>query len=393
MTIKGGRQLLLVFVLMASVSLGAFGVRWSPAELDISQSPGSEETYPLLLTNDSDERVTLTIYVGDWQRDENGVNDFGVPMNGARCEFDQAFASGDVVEILYSVQLPVEGSIDVEGMFRSWSPQTIDSVVGADRIASEAVGQPAPYVSSLWTTITRSVESIDASGIALVILTLRVGRDFEGLTIEETYSQGTQIISLDVAGGSFDTVNRSNADWISLSHTQVILDADESREIMMTVATPTDVSGSSWSIIYAESRVVATGEVAGTQIVSLASVGMKVFVTAPGTEIMAGEVTYVREQTTNPLAVSATFANTGNVQLVVNSQLQVIDQTGEIVRDVRFSEYGRDYFRILPGSQRTIVIADDDGIPPLPVGIYQAIFSFDFGGDSNIVGVRAFRVR
>ncbi|MCK5828266.1 hypothetical protein KAH43_07075 [Candidatus Bipolaricaulota bacterium] len=393
MTIKSRRQLLLVLVVVASVSLCAFGVRWSPAELDIAQTPGSEETYQLLLTNDSDERVTLTIYTGDWLRDENGINDFGVPMNGARWEFGQTFSSGDVITIRYSVQLPADGAIGVQGMFRSWSPQTMDAIVGADAISSEAVGQPAPYVSSLWTTITRSVESIDEVGLAQITLTLRVGLDFEGITIEETYSQGTQIISLDAAGGSFDTVNRSNADWINLSHSQVTLDADESREITMTVAMPVDYSGSSWSIIYAKSRVVATGDAAGTQIVSLASVGMKVFVTAPGTEIMTGEVTYVREQSTNPLAISAIFSNTGNVQLVVNSRLQIINQTGEIVRDVHFSEYGRDYFRLLPGSQRTIVIVDEEGIPPLPVGIYQAIFSFDFGGDSELVGVRAFRVR
>jgi len=393
MTIRRVRALFLILAVVTSVNLCVLGVRWSPAELDLAQDPGTEETYQLLLTNDSDERVTLTIYVGDWQRDENGINDFGVPMNGARWEFTQAFSSGDLVELRYTVQLPDEGSVDVQGTFRSWSPQMIESIVGAEQISSSAIEQPDPYVSSLWTTITRSVESVDADGIASIVLTLRVGLDFEGLTIEETYAQGIQIISLDAAGGSFDTVNRSNADWITLSHPQVTLDPEESREIAMTVATPSDFSGSAWSIIYAESRIVATGDGSGTQILTLASVGMKVFVTAPGTEVMAGEVTYVREQTTTPLAVSAAFSNTGNVQLVVNSRLQIIDQTGEIVRDVRFSEYGRDYFRILPGSQRTITIADEADMPPLPIGIYQAIFSFDFGGDSDIAGVRAFRVK
>lgn len=393
MTINSRRQLLLVLVVVASVSFCAFGVRWEPAELDIAQTPGSVETYPLLLTNDTDEPITLTIYTGDWLRDEQGINDFGVPTNGARWKFEQAFSSGDVIAIRYSVQLPAEGALDVQGTFRSWAPQTLDDIVGANRISAEAVGQPAPYVSSLWTTVTRSVESVDDSGVAQITLTLRVGLDFTGITIKETYSQGTQIISVDAAGGQFDTVNRSNADWITLSHSQVTLDAEESREIAMTVAMPPDFAGSSWSIIYAETQVVNSSNASGTRIVSVASVGMKVFVTAPGTEIMAGEVTYVREQSTNPLAVSATFANTGNVQLVVNSRLQVISQTGDVVRDVRFSEYGRDYFRILPGSQRTFVIDDEEGTPPLPVGIYQAIFSFDFGGDSDIVGVRAFRVR
>ena len=58
-----------------------------------------------------------------------------------------------------------------------------------------------------------------------------------------------------------------------------------------------------------------------------------------------------------------------------------------------FTEYGRDYFRILPGSTRRIVLVDYSGSPRLPDGIYQAIVSFDFGGDSLIVGARAFQVR
>ena len=393
MTRQWSSRLVLALAIVGSMGLSAVGVRWSPAELDLEQDPGTQETYRLLLTNDADEPITLSIRAGDWLRDENGINDFGVPLNGARWEFTRRFFSGETVDIRYAVQLPDTGEIEVQGTFRSWSPQLTDSVVGSEQISPAAVGDPEPYVSSLWTTITRSVESVDTSGLATIRLRLRIGRDFEGLTVEESFSQRVEITSLDTAADSFDTVNRSNADWIGLSHTQVDLDPNETREIFMTVTMPAGFSGTSWSIIHAESRSIASNIVGGTQIVSLASVGMKVFVTAPGTGILAGEVTYVREQNLNPLALEALFINTGNVQLVVNGRLQIIDQTGETIRDVRFAEYGRDYFRVLPDSQRTIVIADTADAVPLPVGIYQAVFSFDFGGDRDVAGVRAFRVR
>ena len=393
MTRQRGSRLVLALAIVGSISLSAVGVRWSPAELDLEQDPGTQETYRLLLTNDADEPITLSIRVGDWLRDENGINDFGVPLNGARWESTRRFSAGETVDIRYAVQLPDSGEIDVQGTFRSWSPQLGDSIVGSDQISPAVAGDPEPYVSSLWTTMTRSVESVDASGLATIRLRLRIARDSEGLTVEESFSQRADITSLDTAADSFDTVNRSNADWISLSHSQVDLDPNETREILMTVTMPSGFSGTSWSIIHAESRSIANNIGGGTQIVSLASVGMKVFVTAPGTEILAGDVTYVREQSLSPLALEASFTNAGNVQLVVNGRLQIIDQTGETIRDVRFAEYGRDYFRVLPDSQRTIVIADTADVIPLPVGVYQAVFSFDFGGDRDVAGVRAFRVR
>ena len=389
---KGGRKLLVVLGILVATAVACHGVRWSPGEVDLAQVPGTQESYRLTLQNDDQEPVELRISVGDWTRDLIGANDFGVPLNGARWRIDRAFVAGETLEVRYTVRLPASGRIDVEGTFRSWTPQVYEAIDGIGTVTAESVGPADLGLQTTMVSVTRSVESID-DGAATVVLTVRGLVDFQGLTLEESYAQGIEIESIDAAGGQFDTINRSNADWITLSHEIITLAAGESREILMTVTTPDDYAGTYWSIIRAESRPVAVGEIAGTQIVTLPSVGLKVFVTAPGSEILTGEVVGVEVVETDPLTLAAMFLNTGNVQLVVTSETQVVSQTGDVVRRMVFSEQGRDYFRLLPGSRRLITIVDQTGAEPLPEGLYQAIVSFDFGGESLVLGARAFRVR
>ena len=379
--------------LVVGVSIGALGVRWSPGEMDLMQDPGTQESYVLILQNDSTEVAELRLYVADWLRDEEGVNDFDVPLNGARWVLEGAFAAGETITLRYTVRLPDSGSVGVRGAFRTWAPQTIGEIGGVDVIDSSHVGETGGSVSSALVTISRSIENVDESGAATIALTLHTAVDFEGLTITEEYETGVELSSLDSAGGCFDTVNRSSADWVTLSHNAVTLEPEESVEVVMTLTTPSDYSGQYWCILMAESREVVIGDVSGTQVIARPSVGLKVFVSAPNTLAPLGEVTDIRAIGFNPLMLEATFVNTGNVQLVVTSEAQIVDRTGEVVRAFLFTEHGRDYFRILPGSTRRIVLVDYSGAPRLPDGIYQAIVSFDFGGDSLIVGARAFQVR
>ena len=78
---------------LVAVSLCAYGVRWSPAELDVSQSPGTEATYVLTLYNDGEQPAELQIYVWDWVRTVEGQNDLGIAPNGVRW-LDRATAGG-----------------------------------------------------------------------------------------------------------------------------------------------------------------------------------------------------------------------------------------------------------------------------------------------------------
>ncbi len=387
------RTAALTFSFIVCLGLAAQAVRWSPNELDVVQEPGTVETYTLLLMNETDEPTQVNVFVSDWLRDENGHNDLSVPRNGARWILERAFSAGETVEIRYTVGLPERGTVDVTGTYRTWSPQVAGAIAGDTGFFPNG-SSDGSVVPSGRVSVTREIVIGEDRKAANVLLIIRAATDFAGLTIEETFSQGVDVMSLDAAGGRFDTINRSSADWVDVSHDVVSLEPNESREVELTVRTPASFAGTHWCILHAESQETQViGAIAGTQIVSRPSVGLKVMVTAPGTEILRGEVLSVSVIETARLVLKARFANTGNVQLVVTAEAEVVDQNGASVVRLSFSEFGRDYFRILPGSTRTIEIADFEDADSLPPGIYQAIVSFDFGGESVVVGVKGFRVR
>jgi len=374
------------------VGLSAYAIRWSPNELDVAQEPGTTATYLLQLQNESDDPVQVDVFVADWTRGKDGANDLSIPLNGARWVFERSFSAGDVVVLRYSVRIPEGERLDVTGEYRSWAPQVEGAVTGANELPGD--GESGEPPSSGMVSIHRKVESADADGQVAVSLTIRTSIDFTGLTIEEVFSEGVEVTSLDAGEAQFDTINRSCADWVRVSQDRVALEANESREIELQITTPDDYDGTYWCIVHAQSQALQViGEIAGTQIVSRPSVGLKTLVTSPGTEVSRGEVIDVQVVETDPLVLEARFRNTGNIQLVVTAAAEVIDSVGSTVASLSFSEYGRDYFRILPGSTRTIQMTGFDVGESLPSGIYQAIVSFDFGGDALVVGVKGFRIQ
>ncbi len=376
---------------LAAFSLCAYGVRWSPAELDVSQSPGTEATYVLTLYNDGEQPAELRIYVWDWARTLEGQNDLGIAPNGVRWTFDRSFVAGEAVIVRYTARLPQGTSVSVEGTYQSWSPHLAGDIAGASEVPGGA-SAPTGALGAAPALVTRTVEFVTGEGEATVALSIRPTSDFHGLTIVETYGERVELSCVECGGGTFDTVNRSCSEWISLSRDEATLQPGQSTEIRATVRTPTQFSGTYWSIVQAESRPVALGEVAGTQIVARPTVGLKLLVTAPGTETAEGRVIDVQQTVVDPLTLQAAFENTGNVQLVVVCEAQIVDRTGSVVRTLRFEESGRDYFRVLPGGVRVITLVDASGVS-LPAGIYQATIVFDFGGAGSVLGVRAFRIR
>jgi hypothetical protein len=309
-----------------------------------------------------------------------------VPRNGARWVFSRSFESGEQLTVRYTVQLPASRELAVEGYFVSGSPQIAERSDGTDRIGIDA---PTAELASAGGEIAmvRTVESIDEDGLATVSLTIRTGTAFDGLTVHETFSERAEILSIDPAGGQFDSINRSNADWLALSHDRLVLEPDESREITITVDAPAEIDGTYWGAVFVESQPEIV-EQQGTRVLSIYRTAIKVYVTALGTGELAGVVTGVEVPETLPLAIEATFENTGTVELVVTGEIEVIDRTGETVRGLTIPE-----FKVLPGSSRVVIVVDETGDDPLPADIYQAVVSLDFGGDGPVVGVRGFRIR
>ena len=372
--------------LVAAVALGCGAVRVLPAVLHLEQGAGTQEVYTLTLINDTDATEDLRVYVGDWQRLEDGSHDWGVPQNGARWVFARAFAGGEELVVRYTVQLPASRELAVEGYLSTGSPQVSVRSDGMDRIAADAP-TAAMATADEEIAIARTTASVDENGLATVTLAIRTGAAFDGLTVHETFSERVEIQSVDSGGARFDTINRSNAGWLALSHERLVLEPDESREITVTIDAPERIDGTYWSAVFVESRPEVV-EQEGTRVLSIYRTAIKVYVTALGTGELAGAVTGVEVPETSPLAVEATVENTGTVELVVTGEIEVVDRTGETVRELTIGE-----FKVLPGSARIVVVVDESESEPLPEGIYQAVVSFDYGGDGPVVGVRGFRVR
>ncbi len=384
---SGAVAVVLALLTAMSIGIGCEAVRVLPAALRVEQEPGSRETYTLTLINDTDATEDLRLYVGDWRRFEDGEHDWGVPQNGARWRFERPFGAGEEAVVRYAVRLPDDLDLAVQGYVRSSAPDLSVRGDGSARIAP-GLAEPTALTSDDGSiTLVRSVEAVDDDRWATVRLTIRTQAAIDGLEIQESFPERREIISLDAGDATFATINRSNAGWVTLSHDRVVLASGESREVAVTVDAPERIDGTYWGAVFVESQpeIVEQG---GTRVLSIYRTAIKLYVTALGTGVLDGQVVDVSVPETAPLTIEATFENTGTVELVVSGEAEVIDRTGETVRDVTF-----DAFKVLPGARRVVSAAAEDAGDPLPEGIYQAVVSFDFGGGNPVVGVRGFRVR
>jgi hypothetical protein len=362
--------------LVATFGAASWAARVIPNRLDLAQAPGTTETYTLLLEGDQEAPEEVRLYLGDWKRAADGEHDWGIPVNGARWTLDGSFAAGDVVTIQYEVAGAADG-LSIVGSFRTGVPQVTGAVAGVRRLDGSETQAPAAGAA---VTVTRSVEA------RIVTLRLETLVDFQGLVLTEAYSGPVELSSLDPAGGSFDTVERSCTSWIVVSEGSIQLLPGERREVALTITTPDAMNGSYWSSLFVEAQpeVIEQG---GTRILSIPRTAIKIFVTAPGTEVLAGKVSSVSVLGTAPLAVTSTFENEGNVELVVSGQLEIVDRTGTVVRQTAIAE-----FKVLPGSARVVSVSESAEVAGLPSGIYQAVVRLEYGGDGPVAGVRGFRV-
>lgn len=381
---RKGRFLAVLLGVIVTLSFSGHAFRVGPSSFHLEQSPGTEETYAFVVTDDTDHAEEVRLYLGDWLRAPNGEHDWDVPLRGARWAFSRAFSAGETVRIRYAVGLPAGRDLRVSGEYLTHEPRLTGAIAGPQVLTSSNDGGIAQTGSAV--SVTRTVEKVDASGLATVSLDVRAGTGFSGITLYEVFSERVEVANLDAAGGTFDTVNRSCADWISLSEDHLRLSPGESREVSLRVAVPADVSGTYWGAVFIESAPTAE-EREGTRILSIYRTAVKVYVTAPGTEVRAGRVTAVQVAATDPLTLVVGFENTGNVQLAVAGGVDIIDQTGTTVRSLAIEE-----FLVLPGGRREVELVNPSS-PRLAVGVYQAVARLDYDGENPVGGVRTFRVK
>ena len=365
-----------LLLLVAATCVSSWAARVIPNRFDLAQAPGTTEIYTMTLEADQSSSEELRLYLGDWERTADGQHDWGIPVNGARWTSDRAFAAGDVLVLRYRV---TGGAVDdaVSGAFQTGTSQISGSVDGVTRLDG-STSLPASLGAPVG--VTRSVDQ------DVVTLRIECRSTFQGLVVTETYSGAIQLASVDAAGGAFDTVRRSCSSWIRLSDSVIQLAPGDRRDITFSVTTPSSYEGSYWSALFVEAQpqIIEQG---GTRILSIPRTAIKVFVTAPGTELLSASITGVSVVGTNPLAVAVSFSNTGNVELAVSGELDVVDRTGALVRQTSIAEV-----KVLPAGVRTIAVVDLPDAIALPSGVYQATVRLEYGGENPVVGVRGFRV-
>lgn len=386
MTISARAAAAALLVPLFLICVAGLAFRVGPSSFHLEQAPGTDETYTLVVTDDTDHAEEIRLYLGDWIRSPDGEHDWDIPLDGARFTLDRSFAAGETVRVLYTVALPGGRDLQVFGEFVAQDPRLTGTIGGPGTLGlTQATGGEAVQSAS-GISVTRTVEGVDAAGVVTVALQVRAQTAFSGIKLYERFSQHAEVTSPDSGGGTFDTVNRSCADWISLSSTRLSLVPGESKEVSLRIAAPTGISGMYWGVVFVESAPTAENR-AGTQILSIYRTAVKVYVTVPGTAELSGLITSVQVTSTDPLTLSVGFDCTGNVQLAVSGVVDVIDQTGTTVRSLPIPE-----FYVLPGAHRDVLVSDFPGLS-LTAGVYQAVARLDFGGENPVGGVRGFRVK
>jgi len=373
------------FVLIALLASGSvFALQISQIEFDLHLSPGSSSSYSFLVINDEPRTQEITIYLNDWLRTPQGETDF-LPKNDARWGFPRKFKAGERITIIYRIDPPFSG-VTVAGSYATGSPTSRGEISGPSDLSAPEKKTPSSAVTGP-VRVTRTITpSTVVAGALRVELTVEALQDFAGLRIDEVFSGHVTIESIDPAGGQFDTVSRSDADWLEVAPQRFTIAQGKTQEVTFTVHVPTGVSGTYWGaiMINGSPRKVKRG---GATVLAVERFGVKVYVTIPGTEIRSGRVTSVRKVSLNPLTFTITFENTGNVQLRPTGSIEIISREGAVVRTLPIEK-----FPVLPGAAQTITVKDNSP-NPLPPGIYLARAVIDYGGETLAGGQRAFRVR
>lgn len=374
---------LVLLVLALSTPLHALQI--SQIEFNLHLTPGSSSSYSFLVINNEPRAQEITVYLNDWVRTPQGDTDF-LPLNDARWLLLREFKAGEKIEIVYRITPPFSG-VTVSGSYTTGKPTSHGNIAGPNDLSAPEGGTQSPAID-VPVRITRSITtSPEVPGALQVRLTVEALQDFAGLRIDEIFSSHVSVESIDAAGGTFDTVARSNGDWITVSPKKFTIEEGKAQEVTFTVQVPsTGVSGTYWGAILIEGSPRKV-EREGATVLAVERFGVKVYVTIPGTEILSGRVTSVRKISLDPLTFTVTFENTGNVQLRPKGSIEIISQTGETVRTIPIEE-----FPILPGAVQTVTVKDPSPDPLAP-GIYRALVAIDYGGENLAGGTRDFRVK
>ncbi len=380
------RTVQILFVIVTGILLvatPAAALQVTQIEFDLHLAGGSTGAYSFQVINNEADTQDVTIHLGDWTRTDTGDNDF-LALDSARWLFGRVFKSGDEFDIKYETTAP-SSNITVSGTYTCGSPAAKGKITGASELITSA-GTATGTVISGPVVITRTVSSTADDVTVLVDLHVQVLQDFTGLRIDEIFSSHVDIESIDAGGGEFATVSRSCGDWIAVSPQTFRIAPGDKQTVNFRVNVPGDASGMYWAMIFVQGAP-RPQQRAGATVLAVERFGVKIYQTVPGTEVRTGRIEGVRKTGSEPLAFDVTFSNTGNVQLTPQGTISIISQSGNTVRTIPIEQ-----FPVLPGKTRTLTVADSTDTP-LASGIYRALVTIDYGGDTIAGGTRDFRIQ
>jgi len=370
--------LLVSTVLSALTLVGCLtsALQISQIEFDLHLPAGNVGQYSFSVLNNETRAQNVKVYKNDWLRTSTGVNDF-LPLNGARWLFPRAFHAGEEFQITYLVKLPAF-KVTVSGNYLVASPSARGEIVGETLLFPPRVGEPAQSTTDGTIRIIREIVGASPEGdSATVQLAVRILEDVVGLRIDEVFSSHIGIEALDSAGGTFDTVARSNGDWLEVEPTRFRLDVGEAQDVSFSIRVSQGASGTYWGMIFVEG-VPPPEEREGATVLAIERFGVKVYETVPGTEVLSGEIQRVRKLDDALLSFEIAFVNSGNVQLKPRGQVEITDQTGDIIQTLSVDE-----FYVLPGAVRyENVVGQANSLPP---GRYVALAVLDIGNPDYLV--------
>ena len=186
------------------------------------------------------------------------------------------------------------------------------------------------------------------------------------------------------------SLERSCSSWLTFVPSYISLASGEEAEVSMSMAVPestedVDVSGDHWAILLIEEKPPLLGEedrvegLTGTTRV-VVSYAIKILQQDPATTDRSARIDDIALEGQDPLSFTITYTNTGSAHLQTIGTAQLLDLTGEPVR-----QFTIPVFPALPGETR-IVSLIDEGEETLAPGAYFISVVLDFGEEFLIQG-------
>ncbi|MEF8850524.1 MAG: dockerin type I domain-containing protein [Candidatus Bipolaricaulota bacterium] len=385
--------LLIGFITLAALGQFGYGVNISNIEFRLKNEPGSTSNHDIVVTNDENSPVDISVELGDWYRKPDGANSF-IGENAARWRAPgYVLTEGESLTVTYRTRVrgefnqkfTIQGDVSVS---RPEAGVRVHGDVGyspaSQEVSTEQGAQEGPV------SVRRSINPEPGKGedgLSLkVSVEITANEEVRGITLSERFPVNTKVTNLESGGIPVEYVNRSAADWIDVDAGEFSLEPGESRRIPFSVLVPRGVNGTHWASIYVKSEPAAQDR-EGTTIVAIKRFAVKVYVTVPGTDKQEAYVTDFSAITRSIPKFELALENRGNVELEISGELRLRDETGEVVDSIEISS-----FELLPGYRRELTI-EGEGATNLSPGKYNALAVLDYGGENKIGKSLSFRVK